>query len=104
MSDKIPGHTLAEYLKAVVREAKKDGKVTQDEYNILQQLSLDVAEYTIALENAEEDGKIDPEEKKELLDLKDKLLQNAKAVANQDDIVTDEEAALLKKLAEILHD
>jgi len=104
MSEKIPGHTLAEYLKAVVKEAKKDGKVTQDEYNILQQLSIDVAEYTIALENAEEDGKIDLEEKKELLNLKDKLLENAKAVANQDEIITDEEAALLKKLAEILKD
>ena len=102
MSEKLPGHTLAEYLKAVVREAKRDGKVTTDEYDILKQLSFDVAEYTMALEAAEQDGTIDPSEKDRLLGLKSKLLDNAREVANADGIVTDEELALLEKIAEVL--
>ena len=102
MTEKLPGHTLAEYLKAVVKEAKKDGTITPDEYDILKQLSFDVAEYTMALEDAQKDGIIDGTEKEQLLALKTKLLDNAREVANADGVVTADELALLEKLAEVL--
>ena len=98
----LPGHTLAQYLKAVAKVAKSDGKVTEDEYNILKQLSFDVAQYTMTLEDAEKDGIIDQQERSKLEDLKSKLLENATEIANQDGVISDDEAALLDKLAEIL--
>ena len=89
-------------LKEVIAVANSDGKITDDEYNILTQMSIDVAEYSIMLERFKSDGIIDADEKTKLQMLKKRILENAQIVAELDDEVTEEELNLLKKLQEVV--
>ncbi len=87
---------------SVVNAAKADGEITPDEYNILKQLSMDAAEYAIALEDAQSDGIIDSEEQKMLDGLKERLLSNAERVAEEDGVLTQDEVRLLIKIGKAL--
>ena len=78
-------------LKKIADKAKEDGQITVDEYGILEKLSFDVAEYMKYLDEAKEDGTIDPSEEKQLLQLKKKIIFNAMSVASKDGIVTDDD-------------
>ena len=98
----MENENLVEAMKAVVAEAKKDGKITQDEYNLLIRISVDTAEYTMALEKASEDGVIDEEEEKMLAKLRKKIMKNAKNLAETDSEVTKDEFNLLLKLSDVL--
>jgi len=95
---------LPELMKKIADLAKEDGEITIEEYEILQSLSFDVAEYMIALEDSMEDGKIDKFESEILINLKEKIISNARATAIKDGVVSQDEMVLLNKLIDILDD
>ena len=93
---------LPRLMKKIADLAKQDGEITDEEYDILQSLSFDVAEYMIALEDSLADGKIDKFERETLINLKSKIISNARTVAIKDGVVSQDEMALLNKMIEIL--
>ena len=98
----FPKMNLAKMMKKVAEIAKKDGKITDEEYELLEGISFDVAEYMIALEKSMEDGVIDEQEAVLMQQLKNKIINNAKKVASQDGHIDEDEAQILKELIYIL--
>ncbi|OLS20051.1 MAG: hypothetical protein HeimC2_39050 [Candidatus Heimdallarchaeota archaeon LC_2] len=89
-------------MKKIADKAKEDGVISEDEYNILEKVSFDVAEYNLYLEKSTEDDYIDEVEYKKLHELKNKIVFNAMGVASKDGKVTDDEHALVSEIIRIL--
>lgn len=101
MNDNLPSDDLVNVLQKIADMAKADGKITLEEYELLRGLSYDTAEYMMALEESK--GEIGDEERKQLLKLKRKIIENAKRVAGKNGVVTDDEAQMIDKLIELLN-
>ena len=98
----FPKMNLAKIMKKVADIAKQDGKITEEEYQLLEGISFDVAEYMIELEKSMEDGIVDNREAIKLKTLKENIIINAKSVADQDGVIDSDEEEILFKLIEIL--
>ena len=93
---------LEKTLKLLFEQAFKDGVVTDDEFEIIEQVELDIELYMDSLNRALLDNLITTEESDELEALKDKILEKATQIAQGDGVIDAEEQGLLKKLSEIL--
>jgi hypothetical protein len=82
--------------------ANEDGFVSSDEIEIIKQAEVDVDSYTTVLKEALADGIIDEKEKTFLDELKSLIIERAETIATLDDVVSDDEKAMLSKLSEIL--
>lgn len=94
---------LDKTLKILFDKAFEDGLVTDDEFEIIQTVEINIEKYTEALDKALEDNIITSEEADRLEQLKKEILKKAQEVAEIDGVVDEEETALLKKLTEALN-
>ena len=88
--------------KELFEQAFSDGVITDEEYELIQQVELDVDNLNLALTKALEDGVITAQENAELNELKAKLLDQANKKALSDGIVDEDEQGILSKLSELI--
>jgi len=86
----------------LLEEANKDGVISEDELEIIKQVEVDADSYALVLAEAIDDGMIDDKEAAFLNELKSLIMERAETIAGLDDIVSEDEKALLAKLSEIL--
>lgn len=89
-------------MKQLWKVAQKDGIITPEEYDILEQVRIDADAYHVMLQECLEDGTISKEEAEQLHKLKDLIMERALLIATIDGTFDDDERELLKKLSEIL--
>ncbi|MFV2014753.1 MAG: hypothetical protein ACC656_04955 [Candidatus Heimdallarchaeota archaeon] len=82
--------------------ALRDGHISDEEFEILKQVSFDLIKYDKALTKALEDGVITTHEQLQLNNLQAQIEKNVVSVADSDHKISEDEAMLIKKLAEIL--
>ncbi|MHA2295088.1 MAG: hypothetical protein ACXADA_03680 [Candidatus Hodarchaeales archaeon] len=87
---------------ALYMEALKDGVISAEEKAILQQIEIGFKEYAKMVEIALEDGFISPIEADQLRKVQTKIMMSVANTAGADSIITDDEKALIKKLARYL--
>lgn len=90
---------LTNLIRDVLIEAERDGTLSEDEKSLINSIKVDLPTYEEALKKAQEDNVITKEEEQELGSIKEKILQNVISLARKDDLVTDDERALIRKLA-----
>ncbi len=84
--------------------AWQDGKISKDEFEILQHLEVDAEIYDNALKDALEDDVITDVEELELEKLKENLIHKAYNTAVADKVITREEGAIIDRLANYMID
>ncbi len=94
--------TFRDILAELYKVAQEDGKLSQDEYEIIKQVEVDLELFNRALAAAEEDRMLEPEEIGTLMDLRDRILERAEIVARADGSISDDEIRLLGTLAQVL--
>ncbi|MDH5402065.1 MAG: TerB family tellurite resistance protein [Candidatus Heimdallarchaeota archaeon] len=99
----IDNTLLQSTLKELFKIARKDGVITEEENDIIDQIVIDTLEYSQMIDKAIEDGIIDDEETQELKKLKDQIIKNAEATALADGFYKDHEKELIKKLYDLLN-
>ncbi|MCE7735932.1 MAG: hypothetical protein GPJ54_13710 [Candidatus Heimdallarchaeota archaeon] len=82
--------------------ASRDEYISDEEFSILKQVSFDLIKYDKALKNALEDGVITTHEQLQLNNLQAQIEKNVVSVADADHKISEDEAMLIKKLAEIM--
>jgi MFS family permease len=87
----------------LMKVALQDGIVDNDEKELLDSIMINLKEYGKTLERALRDNIITEEEKIELLLARNKLIQEAEAVASKDAEITEVEAKIIDKLMKIVH-
>ena len=94
-----PDEQFALNMKKFIELAAEDGKITEDEHNILKNIEISLAEFTEKLKEALEDGIITPEEVDMLKKFKAQMLKDAFDIAKMDDKLTIDELKILMTLA-----
>ncbi len=89
---------IRQALNKLWEKAKEDGVVTEDEKAIIDAVTESLEVYESVFDKAVEDNIITPEERNELLDLEEKMYSDSYFTAMRDNILTEEEALLLKTL------
>ncbi|MCY3412312.1 MAG: hypothetical protein INQ03_11815 [Candidatus Heimdallarchaeota archaeon] len=92
-----------ETIKKLLEVAEKDGVITSEEFEVLEQIRVDADSYAVNLEEAKSDGTIDDTESEKLSRLRDQILERAEIVANIDGTLSDDERALLNTLKEFIN-
>lgn len=93
---------LQKIIQSITRAAKADGKITEEEQELLESIQVNVLIYDQALEDALEDGIIDKAEQDTLHGIKHSILNEAYEIAEVSEGVSDDELKLLQiLLAEI---
>lgn len=82
--------------------AMKDGTITPEERDILDQVRIDADSYSLMLQECMEDGQITKEEFEKLEYLKKQMMDRAQLIAKIDDDYTQDERALISKLTELV--
>lgn len=96
--------SLTNLVRDLLTEAYRDGKLTADERALIDMVSVDVGTYQEALEQALADGIVTEEEEAQLESFKKDMLSRVHFIARQDDVGTDDERALMRKLAAYMAD
>ncbi len=94
MSDDLFKSTIKELLDI----AEKDGVISSEEFELLEQVRVDADSYAVHLAEAKSDGIITAEEEERLSKLKQQILDRAEIVAKIDGHLSDDEKALLTTL------
>ena len=94
MDDKI----FKETIKGLLDIAEKDGVISGEEMEILEQVRIDADSYSVNLTEAKSDGIITEDEANKLANLKKMILERAEIVANIDGKLSDDEKELLSTL------
>lgn len=90
-------HKLHEVVAAVTRAARADGKITEEEAELLEAVQVNVLIYEQALEDAMEDNIITDEEKDILDGLKQQILADSWDVAKlSEGNISDDELKMLE--------
>ena len=93
---------MTNVIRDLLLEALKDGKLSEDEKGLINAVTVDLATYNTALELAYEDGII-TEEEEELLDgIKEKILKKIHKISKIDNMVSEDERALIMKFASFM--
>ena len=90
---------IAEIMKSIIEVAARDGKISNDEELIVDNVHQNIKEFRKALKIAWEDKIITVEERELLEEIADKILDNAMETANADGFLTQEEMNLLLAIA-----
>ncbi len=85
-------------LTQIWQKAKEDGKITADEQAIIDIVTSSIEKLEATFEKAAEDGIITQDERNELYDLEEKMYSDTYFTAMSDEVLTEEEALLLKTL------
>ncbi|MHA2090113.1 MAG: hypothetical protein ACW98K_04575 [Candidatus Kariarchaeaceae archaeon] len=91
-----------ETVKELMNAAKRDGIITPEELDIIEQVKVDADSYETFLKEAFMDGTITDEESKKLQDLKQMIIDRAELIAKIDGSFDADEQILIKKLYEII--
>ena len=89
-------------IKEIIDMAFKDGIVDDREWELINQIEISIEDYADSLDRALLDGVITPEESEELETLKNKILEDASSIANEDGVIDEEEANILQILLKIV--
>ena len=89
---------LSDIIAKMTELAYADGKITEEEEELLTAAQINLMIYDEALEDALEDGIIDSEESEVLAGLKQQILDGAWQVASESDGISDDELKLLEVL------
>ena len=90
---------MTNLVRDLLATASKDGMVTPDEKAIIDAVQIDLETYFAALQKAMEDGIITPDEEKRLEKIKEAIVRNAWLVAQKDNRISEDERALVTKIA-----
>ncbi len=93
---------LTSTIRELMEQAKEDGVITLDEFEIIEQVRIDVNNYTELLRKAYEDNIITEVEQFHLNKLKDRIKTQAEKVARTDGKITEEEKEILEALSRVL--
>lgn len=89
---------LEELYKKLYEQAEIDGKVTEDEEKILQNIKLGIDEFKKYADKALEDNLVTVSEHTKMLQLQNKILRESERQAMEDDKISDDERELLQLL------
>ncbi len=89
-------------VKALLKTAETDGKVSSEEMEIINQVKIDVNAYQNALDLALDDGILTTDELQILGKLKQNIMDRVYVVANIDGEIDADERSLIHRLADIL--
>ncbi len=90
-------------IRELMEAAKKDGVITPQEKDIIDQVRVDADSYNMLLEESLSNGIINEQEAEKLGDLKQMILDRAELIAKVDGEFDKDEQLMLKKLSEILN-
>lgn len=96
------GPRLKKIIESLGEIANRDNHISDEEFEILKQVSSDIIKYDKAMKNALEDGIITTHEQLQLNNLQAQIEKNVVSVAEADHKITEDEALLIKKLVEIM--
>ncbi|MCH8905960.1 MAG: hypothetical protein IH840_02635 [Candidatus Heimdallarchaeota archaeon] len=80
--------------------AKQDGKYTDEEIALLNNINTNIIKYYNLIEKFIEDDEIDDEENNKMISFENRIIEDAKTMANKDGEVSSDERALLDSLIE----
>ncbi len=89
-------------LKELFEKAFSDGVVNDEEYDLINQIEVDIEALTSAIFAAYVDGLITEEESERMIILKQKILNQAESMANADGVIEKDENELLSKLSVLI--
>jgi regulator of RNase E activity RraB len=89
---------IEQVISQMTKVAKQDGKITQEEEELIVEAHINLLAYDQALEEALEDGIIDSQEKELLTGLREQIIQGAWDIAAESDGVSEDELKLLDVL------
>ena len=89
-------------IRELMEAANRDGIVTPEELDIIEQVKVDADSYNLILQESLDDGTITSDEMERLNELKQMIIERAELIAKIDGKFDDDEQTLLKKLADIL--
>lgn len=95
---------LTNLVRDLMEEAGKDRQMTAEEHTLIEAVSVDLGTYQEALDSALEDGVLSREEGQKLEAIKGDTLSKVCALARQDNVITRDEQALIRKLATYMVD
>lgn len=89
---------FSKIIQEMTRIAKADGKITEEEEELLIATQVNLMMYDEALDQALEDGIIDQDELELLNGLKEQIIQDAYNIAELSDGISEDELKLLNTL------
>jgi hypothetical protein len=98
MANEFNDEKIYEVVSAVTKAALADGKITEEEAEILESVHVNVLIYDQAVEDSLEDGVITFEEKETLFALKQQILNEAWDIASVSAGVSEDELKMLEIL------
>ncbi len=90
-------------IKELMEVASKDGIISSDELEIINQVKVDLDSYDLHLKEARKDGFVDEEELKVLETLRNLIFERADIIASVDGKLADDEKALLGSLKKFIN-
>lgn len=95
---------MTNILRELLFEALSDGKITAEEKDLIDVVSVDLSTYYDTLERAMEDNIITKDEEKQLDAIKEKIIKKMHVIARADNQITKDEQALIRKVAAYMID
>lgn len=89
-------------LKELFEKAFADGIISDEEYELISQIEVDVDDLTHSIFAAYVDGTITEEESEKMITLKQKIMDQATNVANADGVISEDETELLSQLSTLI--
>ena len=89
-------------IKQLFEAAMEDSVITDEEFELIQEVEFHVDKFESALSKAKQDGVIDDEEQEHLTHLKDEIINQAEAIARADKVIDNDEKKLLKTLSNLI--
>ena len=89
-------------MEELLEEALKDGVITEEERAIIDSFRVDLSSYQDILRRAQRDGVISGDEVRQLDTLRLQVSENARKVALSDEVVSDDEQALIRKFFDVM--
>jgi len=90
-------------IRELMEAAMRDGVITPEEKDIIDQVRVDADSYNMMLEDSLTDGTINEQESERLNDLKQMIIDRAELFAKVDGEFDNDEQYLLKKLSDIIN-
>ena len=84
--------------------ANEDGELTEDEIQVLQQVSINLGKFAELIEEIKSDNVIDFEEFQELRKIRQAIFNDVFSVAILDEKITNDERQLLIRLIELIYE
>ena len=89
---------LEDIIQHLTKMALADGKITEEEGELLESIAINILVYDRAMEDALEDGLITEEEQETLIGLKDQMASEAYELSAITDGISDDEVKILRVL------